>query len=283
MPYELVIQGGLVEEREYTRRNTMPLKDFLPHLTSYTAFELMPLPTGLKYLKVTPNDTTLSTSLIVEVPPAITMIRFKDGYADSNAETLTYHIGLPYQYFYFRMNSNQMFTATGEQVVWTPEYWGVVWGNQPLTSLDVPAAPAGLPNCYDSGEVCHGTVSVDASDKLGVWVDTAVNTFLTSEFNRDLSYPWPFDSMAEWERHTERDAMDYLNWTWFDGAPTLRQKLQRFNENDWPDLKPSRMDDEPIPEIRNAPSFYNVQEWLLGLTETNRARVIEAAQRMNDG
>jgi hypothetical protein len=243
----------------------------------------MPLPTGTKYLKVTPNDTTLKVSLIVEVPPALTMIRFKDGYADSSADTQAYRIGLPYQYFYFRMNSNQMFTATGEQVLWTPEYWGVVWGNQPLTSLDVPAAAAGLPNCYDTGEVCHGSVSVDASDKLGEWVDTAVNTFLTSEFNRDLSYPWPFDSMQEWEENTEDDPMNSLSWEWFNNATSLRSKLQRFSDTDWPDVKPSRVNDDPIPEIRNAPSFYNVQEWLRGLTETNRNRIIEAAQRLNDG
>jgi hypothetical protein len=283
LPYELVIQGGLVEEREYTRRNVMPLKDFLPHLTSYTAFEMSPLPSGLKYLKVTPHDTTLKASLITQVDPAVTMIRFKNGTAFSEAVTRPYNIALPYLYFYFRMNSNTMFTSTGEQVIWSPEYWGVFWGNQPLTSLDVPAAPCGMPNCYDTGEVCHGSVTVEAGAKLGVWVDTAINAFLNSEFNMDLHYPWPYGigNMQEWEDRS-RDPLVWQEWETFEDTPTLGERLQRLSEADWPTLKPSSMDARPIPAIRHAPSFHNVEEWLTSLSDIDRTRFLEVAHRMRD-
>lgn len=260
----------------------MPLADFLPHLTTYTSFELLPMPSGTKYLKVEPQDTSLKASIITQVDPTVTQIRFKNGNAYSDSPTQSYNIALPYLYFYFRMSSNVMFTATGEQVVWTPQYWGVFWGNQPLTSLDVPAAACGMPNCYDTGEVCHGSVAVDANDKLGVWVDTAMNAFLNSEFNMDLSYPWPYPDMHAWQRASS-DPMVWQNWTWWEGAPSLRERLEALSDTDWPAIKPSSVDDVPIPEIARAPSFHNIEEWMNGLGETERSRLIEVAGNWSNG
>jgi len=271
----------MVEEREYTRRSSMPLTELLPHLTAYTPYEMMPLPSGLKYLRVAPNEQTLKASIIVQVDPTTHAIRFINGSARSGEPERTYNIMLPYLFFYFRMNSNTLFTATGESIIWTPEYWGTFWGKAPLTSMDQIVLPAMMPNCYPTGEVCHGSVSVDASDKLGVWVDTAVNTFLTSQFNMDLHYEWPYPSMARWQTATTRDNMSWQDWEQWDsmGAP-LQEKLDYVSRTDWPSLMNSSPDATPIPPIATRPSFDNVSNWLANISADSRARLLAGLQAM---
>ena len=285
MPIKYIIEGNTVTKVEEISRDMVSLDGLLPGLTSYVPLELSPIPAGLKYIVISPKDgLDILCRVVVQVDPGYQRITYKDGPARTDEPRTSFRIPLPYNFFWFELNGSRMVTPTGENILWSPKNWGLMWGKEPFTTLEgTRAYPARLPNCWTNGTICFGSTNVNAALPLGQFIDTAINSFWTSEFNADLDRYWPYLTMTEWQDAGSENEEVWKDWGMWeaDGEMTMKDKLNalidRYSDNSpqWREAVPSSAR-EPIPALRITPTWYNLNEWLddLNAEDYDRLRTI---------
>ena len=287
MVTKYVIEGNTIMEVQEATRSMGSLSDLLPRLTSYLPLELNPMPHDLAYIRIIPTQNMeLSAQIIVQHTPKIQRINYKNGSASSNAENSSYQLALPYGYFWFDLNGNRIIDPTGEQIMWRPRNWGYLWGKEPFATLATTTVHgAYFPNCWGNGAVCFGTTSVTGNQPLGHFVDQAINTFWTSEFNRDLDARWPYSTMRQWQEASLADEDCWKDWSIWqnEGARSMEDRLNGLNEGNtqWREAIPSSTSNA-IPDLRITPTFANVDNWLDALDDNDRARLKEVLDARND-
>lgn len=270
-----VIEGNVITKEEIVSSQMVTLEGLLPHLTSYIPVELAPIPDNCKYLMVKPLDNMgLSARILVTHDPMMQRINHKNGNAHSSRSPVNYRLAMPYGIFWFNLSGNRVVNAIGENIMWTPQQWGYLWSNVPFTTVgQTPVWAARLPNCWSSGAVCFGSTNVQANQPLGHFINAAINTFWTSEFNNDLSVSYPYATLKDWEIASANDPNVWQAWDMWSGAGrTLKDKLEEIDTTNWTEPIPSSTD-SPIPPLRILPTFWNLRDWLDELSDTDRARL----------
>lgn len=283
MTQEYIIRGNTIERREIMASEVALLSEVLPLLTTYSPLELSPLPKGLVYIITEPPTAgqAIRVRLLVERPPGLQRILYKHGPARSTVQAESWRISIPYQFFYFTLEGSQMMTPTATNIIWSPRQWGLFWSKEPFRDLQQPVTNARMPNCWENGNICFGSTSVQANQSMGHFVDEAINTFWTSEFNHDLDYPWPYRTMQRWQDASEANPDVWQEWGfWPTERMTLEERLRRAHPDGqaWRMPVPSSVDAVPIPAIETLPSFHNVEEWAAGMTNAQRERILAVLQ-----
>jgi len=279
MPIKYTIEGDVVQKTEEIIREAVPLTEFLAGLTSYLPVSISPMPKGIVHLSV---DHELSRSMtarvVVEREPAVRRINYKRGSAQSGATPRSYPIQMPYTEFFFVLKSEEMFSATGSHIIWSPKHWGVFWSKEAITSIEDPVIGARLPNCYPNGTICFGSTNVSANQSFGHFIDAAVNVFFQSEFNMDLSYPMAYESMTAWRDEPDPEA--WKSWDMWSEARPMKEWLDDHrgleSRERWSVPQPASMADVPIPVLVQQPSFRTVHNWLAELAPNDRERLAAA-------
>ena len=280
MPVKYTIEGNFIRKEEVISSEVGLVSDLLPRLTKYMPVELSPLPHGTRYIANEPRGNNGQRLwLIVERPPTLQRILYKNVPASVTEDAISYRLNLPWQFFWFVLDATVMTTRNEDQVIWSPQTWGVFWSKTPFESLETEVTWAHMPNCWQNGTICFGSTNVRANESIGHFIDAAINTFYTSEFNKDLDYPWPHRNMREWERAAEADPEGWVNWDlWTHSrlAP-IQQFLNNVTE---PGMQfrpavPAAPDSTPIPEMPRFLTFDNLDEWVSNLDTSAKARLAE--------
>jgi len=284
MSIRYIIEGNVITQEETVNTQMGSLSDLLPRLTSYTPLDLNPLPKNIKYIRIEPRpNMELHAQVIIEHEPILQRFNYKPVQARVRADSTNYRVHLPYGFFWFDLNGSRISDPTGDQIMWRPRNWGYLWGNQPFSTLGgTQSWGAMFPNCWANGAVCFGTTSVMGNQPLGHFIDAAINTFWTTEFNTDLDNRYPYPNMSAWQEAAEADAGSWENWDMWSvstgrASASLLDRLNNLRDGDmtWREAIPDSTQNE-IPELRIIPTFANVSTWLDELDPADRAR-LEAA------
>jgi hypothetical protein len=272
---QYILEGNLVTKRTYSEEYVVPLSEMLPELTAYTPLEMSPLPDNLKYVNIQPaDDMGIDATFIVQEPPRIQQIRYKNALIYTDAEHKPFNLPVPFTSFWVNMTGTKNRGPRGEQMLWSAKSWGFLWSRGPFKDMNTPMTYGWMPNCYKDSRVCFGTNNIDATAPAGEYVNGLVNMFWTSGFNTDLNYPWPYPTMDEWQKEGEKNPGCWTDWkaVWKTERP-VKEITGRISKANWSDPIPSVMDGKVIPQIAILPTFQNVQDWKSNLTKDQLARV----------
>lgn len=253
MSSEFIIKDGFVTKLEVRSRETMPLKHFMSQLTSYEPLALSPLPDNTKYIAVSPDsdENKITIFIVTETPPQRRPILYNNQ---------NYNLVFPYERFWFAIEGtrNAGIGNTG-RVLYNARNWGYLWGNTPFVNLDTPSTNGRMPNVYGNSNVCFGVNNVNSQQAFGNYIGEVMNKFYTSPFNDDLSYPFAYSTLTEWEEKSE-DPTVWREWTWIWQELKSTAEMVQEGRETFPTTLPDGPGDV-IPEIRPIPTFANLQTW----------------------
>lgn len=267
MPQYIEIENGLarVVRREVLAEST--LEALLPLMETHLPVLTPPLtrayPTVIAYWDES-NPRVKRLQTLTELPPKVRTLHH--GGRDRR-------VPLPYLYFLFEAVTSDTNAATATN--WQLEDYRVYMTNTPVTDATSKLWHPCLPNIFNDERICFGSTAPPATQRYGDRVDNIINEFFVSQFNNDLTiyFPAKYGGWTGWTRAAS-DPFDWVDWPeWTNGQErTLAQILdvERTNRLD------PILTNNGIPELPLGMTFGRAEEWLTGLTDSQRAHLLRA-------
>lgn len=270
MTKELVIQGGLVQEREVTILRQIPLEKLTPHLVQVKPVTIPVLPRTSVFVHTEETATRKVVYFLCETPAGIRNIT-KENKAGGNKRR--YRLAFPWTYFFV--------SAVAEGVNldrFAITNWKAFHSRVQFNGLPGEFYVAFLPNIYkDTGEICFGSAGGPLGS-LADQVDHIVNNFYVTEFNdhldrNDMVFPFGGNSFKGWVDATnDRGASAWKDFPEWDTG--VRKKFTL------PDLlgagvaRSEKIEGTTvIPEIPSPMTFGRAEEWWRTITPQDRGRL----------
>ena len=271
------IENGLVSRVERKVQYQVPLKDWLDKLEKRNPLNTPVLPVGTRAVywdQVNLADQKLV--VLIEQQPQVIPMTFQG---------TVHHLSIPYSRFFFYLSTSD----PQDSMAWRMQDYRVFWAK---SQYNDPAATdmirALLPNVYDDGRICFGATSADMNQTLAQRLNQTVNEFYVSNFNRDLTIRRPDGARTwrQWERMTEKDPTGWMKWS--DWDPT-QSNHTRFSYDLLMAATRTRtlqvartefmVSPDAIPEVPLGATFGRLSEWLDGLDNSQRDRLLQAMLR----
>lgn len=265
MPQRMEIEGGVARTIEYTIASEVALAELLKHVERTPKVTTPVLPASTKLLSWDESNPRLKTlEVLLELPPATRGIRFR-----GNQGTATHQVMLPWTYFRFIAS-----TGRADDRGWELGTYQAFWSKTRINNLATARLlVAKLPNVYEDGRICFGSTAADSTLPLGDRLDTIVNGFYVSDFNRDLTIrrPGGYRNFAAWVAATNRNPNGWVDWEDWTEARLAT------------DILSTSMVDAPqivlqgtIPTYVNGLTFGAAEDWLRRLDPNDRIRLRSA-------
>jgi len=262
------IEGDLVTLQEVSDLASVPLSEWLPQIERRSPIYTPVMPTGTRAVWWDPTDLALQKLvMLVEREPMIINMDLH------GAAINPMRLSIPWTRFLFYATTdnprqNSHWQLYDYRMMWSRSRFS----NETLADM----VPALVPNIYEDGRICFGTTGVDASMSLADRIDSTVNGFYLTRFNRDLGirYPMGWANYTAWRRMTEQNPMGWTAWPELDPSQARRvysweQVCREFN------ITPDRnaipiIGADGIPALAIGATFGRVDDWIVALTPRQR-------------
>lgn len=266
MPTFIEIENDVARVVERTIISQSSLASLLPNLERRVpvATPLLPKNTVLAFWdESSPALKTLK--VVCEVDPRVRTITYN---------SRSYRVAVPYIYFVFWASHNQGAADTE----WSLDDYRVYARPRPLTGWSDPLWRAPLPNLFNDDRICFGSTAPNAAQTIANRLQHIINEFWVTPFNSDLgtNLPRGFDNFRTWER-ASTESNDFTSWEHFDSGYS-RGTVASILDVEYASRTVPVSLDNSIPEIPIRPTFGSAAEWLLGLTDVQRSRLIRAME-----
>lgn len=276
MTRTIEIEGGLARIVDKVLVQELPLADAMPLIENRPPVTLPVLPknhvVSAYWDESDPASKTLE--LLVSIDPATRLLPYDvaNRYGDEC------RVALPYTVFHFRLIANQP-NPQGRH--WTFDSTRVFFARENPKNLDQQVIAALLPNVYSDGRICFGNTAVPVDQPLSDRVDQLVNEWYLSEFadHHVREYPWPWAKRTgrgyrKWVTESARDPRCWTQWPEWDLNDTHQQHWRLGDLFGQPIHNTDAMTViGAIPQLPEQPTFGRAEQWLNGLTPTQRFRL----------
>jgi hypothetical protein len=265
------IENGLVKLVEKSTQYSIPLADWVSKIEKRSPIRTPVLPTGTRAVHWDPTDLN-NQSLVVLIEREPHIMRM-----DYGGEVR--RLSVPWTRFFFYCST----TDPTNRLSWNLADYRVYWSKSRYSDpAERDMIAALLPNVYEDGRICFGSTGANADQSLADRLDQTVNDFFVSRFNDDLHIRRPNRARTyrQWMRMTENNPTGWTEWEdWdpnngyhtfvaFDDLVARRTVISdRFSP---------MIARDPIPEVPLGATFGRLQEWLDGLDQSQRSRLMTA-------
>lgn len=177
------MDGGVVRKIERTVLGTVATQDFLEALrqTNGVSTGLLPPNTIYYYRRPGKGDGRDFTIYVMERPPKVTSVFYKQARRGDRVENKTIKLSLPFCLFFIRV------VGEGIETIFP------CCSKNKVMTLDHPITVLPLPNIHNAGhgQLCTGSISVPPDQPMHVKINTLIMSYFTSEFNQDLTTEYP--------------------------------------------------------------------------------------------
>lgn len=201
------VEGDLVTLVTETTEHEVALSDFLAKLDSDRPTDSGLLPVGCRHWVRSADRRGV---FVIEQAPMRRSIEYRSN--RYNAPVVSHRLSLPYVVF--------VVSTVGDTIADLRTFFRT----SPLASLDDPLDHSCLPNTYDDGTVCLGSVAVTGGS-LAERIDSLLAAFWSSRFNAEVRrHPLPFSGgFRRWASMSRRDPTAGLSVTYDRHPWSLRQ------------------------------------------------------------
>lgn len=258
------IEGGVQRTIEYSVTSEVPLAAVLAHVERVPRVLTPVLPRSTVAVAWDESDSAQKRmEILLEMPPGIRTITYQGREGDVN-----HRLMFPWTYFLFTLS-----TANSDRnTEWMIGTHRVYWSQRRITNLqEGRLMPARMANIYEDGRICFGGTAPDASLPLADRLDTIVNQFYASNFNRDLTlrYPGDYRNFAAWAAASAATPTAWQNWdNWVNEAQPVSDILSPELYN-----APPIVVNGVIPSYTPGLTFGASEEWLRRLSPNDRIRL----------
>jgi len=199
----LRIEGDLVTLVTETTEHEVALGDFLAKQEAERPTDSGLLPIGCRYLV---RNAERRGAFVIEQAPMRRSVEYRSNRHD--APVVSHRLSLPYVVF--------VVSTVGDAIANLRTFFRTA----PLASLDDALSYSCLPNTYDDGTVCLGSVAV-TGDSLAERIDSLLAAYWSSRFNAEVRrHPLPFSGgFRRWASMSRRDptaglSVSYDRYPW---------------------------------------------------------------------
>lgn len=276
MPTVVEIEGDIARIVRHEVVRQVALADLMPAIERRYPITIPVLPDRTRLVHWDPsNPGDQQLTVFTEMPPAVRTITMQD---DAGRGRGTYRIALPYTVFRFSLS-----TSDPDINRWSWNDYSCFFAKEPLRSTEDLLMPALLPNVFADGRICFGTTGVTNEGTLAERIDGVMNAWYLSNFNnnghvRTQYLPWGSTNFTRWVTETADNPLCWRSFPEFEpGTPEYGQQehtpvkhmLTRIGATRTTPLRVTGS----IPELAVVPTFGAAEDWLRGLTETQRTRL----------
>ena len=269
MTRHIKIEGDLVTLVETSDVSTIALADWLPQIERRAPIYTPVMPTGTRAVWWDPTDlSTQKLVMLVEREPMTISMDL------SGAAHNPMRLSIPWTRFMFYATTNN----PQNNANWTLYDYRMMWSRSRFQSETLKdMTPALVPNIYEDGRICFGSTGVDATMSLADRIDSTVNGFYLTRFNRDLGirYPNGWNGYTNWRRMTEENPTGWTEWPDLNPVGSVRHMYswedvcQSFNVVPDRNAVPTIAADG-IPPLALGATFGRIQDWLGTLSPRQR-------------